>query len=87
MLAGAETRQPATNLSTMEGESYAVDDCSHTNNSLAAGIGEQLHDGRGNPYPSGDRHCDGPRQVDSGATSAVRSGEPVILRQVKMEVL
>jgi hypothetical protein len=72
--AGVETRQPAPNLSTTEGESYAVDDCSSTNNSLAAGIGDQLHDGRGNPYPSGDRHYNGPRQADSGATSAIISG-------------
>ena len=47
---------------------------------MAAGDGEQLHDGRGNPYPSGDRRCDGSRQVDTGATIGVRSGEHGILR-------
>jgi hypothetical protein len=38
----------------LKGESNAVDNFCNTGNPVAAGIGEQLHDGGFHPYPAGD---------------------------------
>jgi len=43
-----------------------VDDCSNTDSSLAAGSGEQLHDGRVYSHPAGDCHYRGGVQHHSG---------------------
>jgi hypothetical protein len=51
-----------------------MDHCCHSNNSVAAWTGEQLHDGRVNPYPAGDCHCHDPRQLHFGAQINVIGG-------------
>lgn len=44
-----------------------MDNCSDTDNSVAAGIGEQLHDGRIHSYPAGNCHYRDSDQHHSGA--------------------
>ena len=52
-----------------------MDDRANTNNTVVAGVSEQLHDGRLHPYPSGDCYCRHSGQVDSGAPSVVIGAE------------
>lgn len=44
-------------LSNPEGGSYVVDNRCGTDNSVAAGVGKQLHDGWVYPYFACDRYC------------------------------
>ncbi len=39
-----------------------MDNCSDTDNSVAAGIGDQLHDGRVDSHPAGNCYCCGAGQ-------------------------
>ena len=48
-----------------------MDDRANTNNTVVAGVSEQLHHGRLHPYPSGDCYRRRSGQVDSGAPSVV----------------
>ena len=50
-----------------------MDHCSNTDNSMGAGAGEQLHDGRVHPHLTGGGHycCDS--QSYSGATRVISS--------------
>ena len=48
-----------------------MDDRANTNNTVVAGVSEQLHDGRLHPYPPGDCYRRRSGQVDSGAPSVV----------------
>ena len=43
-----------------------MDDCCGTVNSVAAGVGEQLYDGRVHPCFAGDRNCFGVGQDHPG---------------------
>src|SRR4030095_14875037 len=52
-----------------KGDSYVVDHCRDSGDSVAAGDGEQLHDGRFRSPPSGAGHHRGAHQCISGATS------------------
>jgi len=52
-----------------------VDDRANTNNTVVAGVSEQLHNGRLHPYPSGDCYRRHSGQVDSGAPSVVIGAE------------
>ena len=54
-------------------ESYIVDDCCNTGDSVAAGVGEQLHDGRVYSPPAGACCCHGAGPDHSGTTTGVRS--------------
>ncbi len=51
-----------------------MDNCSDTDNSVAAGIGEQLHDGRVHSHPAGSCHYRDTGQRYSGTQSFVASG-------------
>jgi hypothetical protein len=42
---------------------------------MAARFGEQLYDGRANPYPAGGGHCDGARQLHLRAPAIVMKNE------------
>jgi len=55
----------------VKGESYVVDYRGNTNNTLVAGIGEQLHDGRLHPYPARGCNRRHSGQSDSGTPSVV----------------
>jgi len=50
-----------------------VDDRCNTGNSVAAGVVEQLYDGRFHPYPAGDCHYRRVGQGHSGAQNPVAS--------------
>lgn len=58
-------------LSELKGESNVVDDCCNTGNPVAAGICEQLHDGRVHPYPAGDCRYRSAGQGHSGTENHV----------------
>lgn len=45
------------------------EDSSNTCGFMAAGVGQQLHDGRLDPYPAGSCHCDGVPRIDSMTTT------------------
>ena len=51
-----------------------MDNFCNTGNTVAAGIGEQLHDGRVHPYPAGDRRYRSAGQYHSGAENHVVNG-------------
>jgi hypothetical protein len=55
----------------LKGEPHVVDDCCNTDNFVAAGVGEQLHDGRIHPYPAGDRRYRSAAQYHSGPENHV----------------
>ena len=46
-----------------------MDTCRDTDNSVVAGIGEQLHDGRVHPYFAGDSNCSSVDTSHSGEKS------------------
>ena len=48
-----------------------MDDRANTNNTMVAGVGEQLHDGRVHPHPAGDCYRRRAGQVDSGAPAGL----------------
>ena len=50
-----------------------MDNCRNTDNSVAAGVGEQLHDGRVYSHPAGNCHYRGAGQHHSGPTTSVGS--------------
>jgi hypothetical protein len=52
-----------------KGGAYVVDDRCGTDNSVAAGAGEQLYDGRVYPYFTCDRDCRGIDKNHSGSIS------------------
>ena len=52
-----------------------MDNCSCTDNFVAAGIGEQLHDRWVHSHPAGNCHYHGARQYHSGAeTIGIKEG-------------
>jgi hypothetical protein len=61
----------AKGLSNPEGGPNVVDDRCGTVNSVVAGVGEQLHDGRVYPYFAGDRNRCGVDQNHSGTKTVV----------------
>ena len=60
-------------LSVLQGGQYVDDRCG-TDNSVVAGICEQLHDGRIYPYFAGDRNCSGVDQSHSGPETSLADG-------------
>jgi len=48
-----------------------VDNCRNTDNPVAAGIGEQLHNGRFHPYPAGDSRYRRPAQFHTGSQNHI----------------
>ena len=54
-----------------KGVEHALDPMCDSLNSVASGIGEWLHDGRGHSYPSGHRHRRGTDPGDSGTKNIV----------------
>jgi hypothetical protein len=61
-------------LSGLQGGSYVVDDRRCTDNSMAAGVREQLHDGWIYPCFAGDRNCRGVDQDHPGAETSLADG-------------
>ena len=53
LLTGSESK------SKLKGGSYVVDDCCNTDNFMAAGVGDQLYDGRVCSHPAGDCYYHG----------------------------
>ncbi len=53
------------------GVEHALDRLRDSLDSVAFGIGEWLHDGRGHSYPAGHRHRRGTGPGDSGAETFV----------------
>ena len=63
------------NLKQTEGGANVVDDCCNTHNSMVAGAGEQLHDGRFHPYTAGYRNRCGVDKNHSGEkTFGIKEG-------------
>ena len=58
---------PEQTLNGVKGGRYVVDDCSNTDNSVGAGTGEQLHDGRVDSRPAGNCYCRDSAQRYPGA--------------------
>ena len=56
----------------LKGGSYVVDNCCNTNNFVAAGVGDQLYDGRVCSHPAGNCRYRGDSQPHSGARRGVR---------------
>jgi hypothetical protein len=59
-----------------------MDDCCNTDSSVAAGVGDQLHDGRVHSHRAGDcrYRCDS--QLYSGTTRVVKQSScPIKLRK------
>ena len=54
-----------------KGVEHALDPIGDSLDSVASGIGEWLHDGRGHSYPAGDRHRRGTDPGDSGKKNLV----------------
>ena len=54
-----------------KGVEHALDHMCDSFSSVASGIGEWLHDGRGHSCPAGHRHRRGTDPGDSGAKSIV----------------
>ena len=54
-----------------KGVEHALDHMCDSFNSVASGIGEWLHDGRGHSYPAGHRHHRGTGPGDSGTKTIV----------------
>ena len=54
-----------------KGVEHALDHMCDSLDSVASGIGEWLHNGRGHSYPAGHRHCRGTDPGDSGTESIV----------------
>jgi hypothetical protein len=55
----------------LKGGPYVVDNRGGTDNSVAAGAGEQLYDGWVHPYFDRDRHCRGVDQNHSGPETSL----------------
>ena len=74
---GGCLRGPKSRLKWMDefcrqkGVEYALDHNCDSFSSVASGIGEWLHDGRGYSYPAGHRHRRGTDPGDSGAKNIV----------------
>jgi hypothetical protein len=63
-----------------------LDDCCDTGNSVAAGLSEQLHNGRVYSRPAGDCHCRGAGQYHSGAkTFGIKEGRAVT-KEARMKI-
>jgi hypothetical protein len=73
LLAGDGGTSRQWNHGQPKGESYVVDDCCNTDSSVAAGAGQQLHDGWVHSPPAGGCRCRGAGQNHSGTTAGVRS--------------
>ncbi len=54
-----------------KGGMNALDDLCDTRDTLAVGVGKQLHDGRVHPYPAGNRNRCGVDQNNSGTKTSV----------------
>ena len=54
-----------------KGVEHALDNMCDSLNSVASGIGEWLHDGRGHSYSAGHRHRRGTDPGDSGTKNIV----------------
>ena len=63
----AGMRQPAMGLNNSGGKSYVVDNCCDTDNFVAAGVDNRIHDGLFYSYPAGHRNR---RGVDWGHSGA-----------------
>ncbi len=57
-----------------KGVEHALDHMCDSFSSVASGIGEWLHDGRGHSYPAGHRHRRGTDPGDSGTKNIVAIG-------------
>ena len=68
------TDRAAVNSSKLKGGLYVVDDCWDTDNFVAAGVGDQLCDGRVYSHPAGNCCYRGAVQPHSGAKSHVADG-------------
>jgi hypothetical protein len=68
-----------------KGVEHALDHLCDSLNSVASGIGEWLHDGRGHSYPAGHRHRGGTGPGDSGTENIVAiwtlAGEGEVFRK------
>lgn len=64
----------------LEGGPNVVDDRCGTVNSVAAGVGEQLHDGRVHPYFAGDRNRCGAGQDHPGTKTFVNDLQMLVSR-------
>lgn len=64
-----------------------MDNCNRIGHSVAAGLCEQLHDGRADSYSARDRDYHGPDQFPSGAASRIVSGVSSITLTRKIKSL
>ncbi len=71
----------ATGLSNPKGGPNVMDDRCGTVNSVAVGVGEQLHDGRIHPYFAGDRNRCGVGQDHPGKKTFVNDLRILISRR------
>ena len=64
-----------------------MDNCCNTDSSVAAGVDNQLHDGRVHPHHTGDCHHRFDSRLHPGATRVVKQNLLVRLQLKKREVL